>query len=80
MRVLMPRLRRCDWSVSGGVIDCILVGLSLVFLSCLGIGHLLTPLPLMGVEVIGVLLLFGYGDADAVLLSTEWTLQVVSYL
>ena len=34
----------------------------------------------MGVEVIGVLLLFGYGVADAVLLSTEWTLQVVSYL
>ena len=34
----------------------------------------------MGVEVIGVLLLFGYGDAGAVLLSTEWTLQVVSYL
>ena len=28
-------LRRWDWSVSGGVIDCILVGFSLVVLSYL---------------------------------------------
>ena len=36
MRVLMPRLRRCDWSVSGGVIDCILIVLFLAVLSYLG--------------------------------------------
>ena len=32
----MPRLRRWVWSVSGDVIDCILVGLCLAVLSCLG--------------------------------------------
>ena len=36
MRVLMPRLRRWVWSSSGDVIDCILVGLFLAVLSCLG--------------------------------------------
>ena len=46
----MPRLRRWDWNVSGGVIDCILVGLYLVafgvigvFWVFMGIGRLLTP-------------------------------------